>query len=749
MKFRLHNYIKPERLLEAKRSNWTVEEMKDVLARNDDQVGKALVKLYELQTEDEKASGSTHEYNSVGFNSFDAEILSSFAEFYMKYHRLSPKQLAIARKKIMKYAKQLVNIANSANAVNTNTATTPSVSCVLTIEADGTTYIDHLVSDVNTLKNKILEFLKTEGPKIKNLDSLDIAFIQYKDEDDADGEWLVYLEPKSSLNTKPIKERIQGKDKQFVTVVSNEIEKLLPRQIVLTLDMFEDLHLSESKNTSLSAEEINNIRNVIHHKLGIPTAGMRIWPDGRFEFTNISESEARRISYGLERFDLASNIYQSKGSIDFSHYTPLGQPKSKFNVRGELNLDELLEENLAKIDEAFEDDNTCYKAVVCWDEEDINDNTMWTDEYFTAKSEEAVIEYINNNYEPYKIINISKMNIDKLLDNEKYEMFDTCIHLDEDFVNYNANPQGRNEGDCTIRALSLAYNLSYANVKSDLISLGNKNKSKFNTFPTINAFMEKHRFKKYLNNEDGSINVSTVENFAKKYHHGNYVVRCSDRSKQDMSHAFHLVAVIDGKIYDTWDSADYFVIDAWEVAGNGKHILNTKGIKESTYFPTAGRYINSGGQSIKSVKAYSLGNIDNPEQNPISKPAKISKDSGKHEEKLLQFVQRIQGKKYSDFSKNRKKSPIDLYDRFTIILSAMDFYTISTKLPEYKLLHTPNIISYTDVSVDSTTGYIKARYQNDAELKASTALADFYDIPYTIKKDEIIFKILPDNESWD
>ena len=225
-------------------------------------------------------------------------------------------------------------------------------------------------------------------------------------------------------------------------------------------------------------------------------------------------------------------------------------------------------------------------------------------------------------------------------------------------MNYNANPQGRNEGDCTIRALSLAYNLSYANVKSDLISLGNKNKSKFNTFPTINAFMEKHRFKKYLNNEDGSINVSTVENFAKKYRHGNYVVRCSDRSKQDMSHAFHLVAVIDGKIYDTWDSGNYFVIDAWEVAGNGKRTLSNKGIEESIYGPATGKFINVGGQSIKGIKAYSLGNTDNPEQNPSPKSTKISKDSGKHEESLLQFAQKIHGKKYSEFSKNRKKKSI-------------------------------------------------------------------------------------------
>ena len=131
------------------------------------------------------------------------------------------------------------------------------------------------------------------------------------------------------------------------------------------------------------------------------------------------------------------------------------------------------------------------------------------------------------------------------------------------------------------------------------------------------------------------------------------------------------------------------------------------------------------------------------------KSTKISKDSGKHEENLLQFAQRIHDKKYSDFSKNRKKSPIDLYDRFTTMLSAMDLYTIATKLPEYKLLHTPNIIPYTNISVDNATGYIKVQYQNDAELKASTALADFYDIPYIIKKDVIIFKILPDNESWD
>lgn len=92
---------------------WTREEIKDVLSRHDDQVGKALVKLYEMQTPDEQTDHTTRCKNGAGFNGVDAQILSSFAEFYMARHYLSPKQLVIARKKIMKYVGQLTDIANA------------------------------------------------------------------------------------------------------------------------------------------------------------------------------------------------------------------------------------------------------------------------------------------------------------------------------------------------------------------------------------------------------------------------------------------------------------------------------------------------------------------------------------------------------------------------------------------------------------------------------------------------------------
>lgn len=91
---------------------WTAEDMKNILNKYDDQVGKALVKLYARQTIDEQKDHETKEYNNIGFNGVDAPILTSFAEFYQKKGFLSQKQLVIARKKIMKYANQLCSIVN-------------------------------------------------------------------------------------------------------------------------------------------------------------------------------------------------------------------------------------------------------------------------------------------------------------------------------------------------------------------------------------------------------------------------------------------------------------------------------------------------------------------------------------------------------------------------------------------------------------------------------------------------------------
>lgn len=84
------------------------EEIKAKLSSNRGWAERAIVYLYEKQTCGERATGETIEHNSVGFNSCDAEILSSFAVRLTRHHRpLSDKQLAIAFKKLPKYWKQI------------------------------------------------------------------------------------------------------------------------------------------------------------------------------------------------------------------------------------------------------------------------------------------------------------------------------------------------------------------------------------------------------------------------------------------------------------------------------------------------------------------------------------------------------------------------------------------------------------------------------------------------------------------
>ncbi len=101
-----------ERMSEMKRE-WTVDEIKNLLSTNDKMVCRSLMKLYELQTADEQADQETHIRNGVGFNGYDAPLLTSFAQFFNQTGFLTMKQTAICRKMLMKYAKQLTNIANA------------------------------------------------------------------------------------------------------------------------------------------------------------------------------------------------------------------------------------------------------------------------------------------------------------------------------------------------------------------------------------------------------------------------------------------------------------------------------------------------------------------------------------------------------------------------------------------------------------------------------------------------------------
>lgn len=75
---------------------------------------RALIKIYEFQTQDEQKRGNTVYYNGVGFSGTDGRILSSIAKQYLKTNVLSEKQMDIVFKKIPKYWIQVIKISNMA-----------------------------------------------------------------------------------------------------------------------------------------------------------------------------------------------------------------------------------------------------------------------------------------------------------------------------------------------------------------------------------------------------------------------------------------------------------------------------------------------------------------------------------------------------------------------------------------------------------------------------------------------------------
>jgi hypothetical protein len=95
------------------KKQWTKQEIVDLLTVNDKAVARACVRLFERQTNDERNHEATIHGNGIGFNKVDAKFLSSVAQFYTQNGSITRTQVLVARKKIVKYARQLVEIANS------------------------------------------------------------------------------------------------------------------------------------------------------------------------------------------------------------------------------------------------------------------------------------------------------------------------------------------------------------------------------------------------------------------------------------------------------------------------------------------------------------------------------------------------------------------------------------------------------------------------------------------------------------
>lgn len=105
---------------------WDKDSIQRLLAENDRAVARAVVAIYNAQTEQEKSSETTHKANGVGFNQADARRGTYYADYVNRTGRLTGRHLEIARKMMMKYWRQLADVANAKAGVAVESKANPA-----------------------------------------------------------------------------------------------------------------------------------------------------------------------------------------------------------------------------------------------------------------------------------------------------------------------------------------------------------------------------------------------------------------------------------------------------------------------------------------------------------------------------------------------------------------------------------------------------------------------------------------------
>lgn len=125
------------------------------------------------------------------------------------------------------------------------------------------------------------------------------------------------------------------------------------------------------------------------------------------------------------------------------------------------------------------------------------------------------------------------------------------IYIYEDFIKYNANSKDRDTSDCVKRSLSLAYNMDYNRVASELRKIRrDTGETAWNIAPVYGEFMKSHGLISKEKIKDQNI---TVGEFSDNHKSGIYVIRCYK------GRTGHLTTIIDGDIYDTWDCSSWMI----------------------------------------------------------------------------------------------------------------------------------------------------------------------------------------------
>lgn len=118
--------------------------------------------------------------------------------------------------------------------------------------------------------------------------------------------------------------------------------------------------------------------------------------------------------------------------------------------------------------------------------------------------------------------------------------------------NYNANPRRRRTGDCAIRAICTALDMDWDSAYVGVAYTGFLEADMPSANSVWRKYLKRMGFRKQFV-DDHELQYYSVENFCEDHPRGTYILALDG----------HVVAVIDGYYYDTWDSGEEEPIYYW------------------------------------------------------------------------------------------------------------------------------------------------------------------------------------------
>ncbi len=122
------------------------------------------------------------------------------------------------------------------------------------------------------------------------------------------------------------------------------------------------------------------------------------------------------------------------------------------------------------------------------------------------------------------------------------------------WIKANPNPKHKQVPDCVVRAICLAYDMTWRDVYNDLCSVGYLDCNMPSADDVWGHYLRMRGAKPFMLPK-ACPQCTTIREFADRYSEGRYIIGTGG----------HAVAVIDGNYYDSWDSGDEIPSFFWKV----------------------------------------------------------------------------------------------------------------------------------------------------------------------------------------